>query len=78
MSDINEVKDSELNEVSGGGANGQYWDSDGARYYRIAYRDTLSEIAARFGVDMWSIQRLNPDKIKNVNLIREGDVIRIW
>jgi LysM repeat protein len=75
MSEI--LNDNALNGVSGGGANGQYWSDGSATYYRIAPRDTLSEIALKFGTNIYAIQRLNPTVIKNVDLIRVGDVIRV-
>ena len=75
----NEMKilnEQEVKNVSGGGANGNFWQEGSVIYYRIAHRDTLSEIALRAQVPMNQILALNPS-IKNPDLIREGAVIRI-
>ena len=37
----------------------------------------LPNIAAMFGTSPYAIQQLNPDKIKNIDVIRTGDVIRV-
>ena len=73
------LNDNQLNAVSGGAAhaNGQYWSDGGATYYRIAPNDYLGNIAQLFGTTPVAIQQLNPGVIKNVNVIRAGDVIRV-
>jgi hypothetical protein len=73
------LNDNQLNAVSGGAAhaNGQYWSDGGATYYRIAPNDYLGNIAQLFGTTPYAIQQLNPGVIKNVNVIRAGDVIRV-
>ena len=70
------LNEQEEEVISGGGANGNFWQDGSAIYYRIAHRDTLSEIALRAQVPMNQILALNPS-IKNPDLIREGAVIRI-
>jgi len=79
MSEMNFLNDNQLNAVSGGAAhaNGQYWSDGGATYYRIAPNDYLGNIAQLFGTTPDAIQQLNPGVIKNVNVIRAGDVIRV-
>jgi len=73
------LNDSQTANVTGGAshANGQYWSDGGATYYRIAPNDYLGNIAQLFGTTPYAIQRLNPDKIKNIDVIRAGDVIRV-
>lgn len=46
-------------------------------YYTIKVGDTLSAIAHRYGTTTVAIQKLNSDIIKNVNLIRAGQTIRV-
>ncbi len=75
--EMKKINEEEAENVSGGGANGQFWSDGAATYYRIATRDTLSEIAMKFGTTPLAIQKLNPGVIKNIDLIRVGDVIRI-
>ena len=70
------LNDQEVEGVSGGGANGNFWQDGAAIYYRIAFRDTLSEIALRAQVPMSQILALNPS-IKNPDKINAGAVIRI-
>ena len=79
MSEMNFLNDNQLNAVSGGAAhaNGQYWSDGGATYYRIAPNDYLGNNAQLFGTTPYAIQQLNPGVIKNVNVIRAGDVIRV-
>jgi bacteriocin-like protein len=76
---MNTLNDNQLNAVSGGAAhaNGQYWSDGGATYYRIAPNDYLGNIAQLFGTTPYAIQQLNPGVIKNINVIRAGDVIRV-
>jgi bacteriocin-like protein len=76
---MNTLNDNQLNAVSGGAAhaNGTYWSDGGATYYRIAPNDYLGNIAQLFGTTPYAIQQLNPGVIKNVNVIRAGDVIRV-
>ncbi len=74
--EMKKLDDQEVNEVSGGGANGNFWQDGSAIYYRIASRDTLSEIALRAQVPMSQILALNPS-IKNPDKINAGAVIRI-
>ena len=73
------MNDNQMNAVSGGAAhaNGQYWSDGGATYYRIAPNDYLGNIAQMFGTSPYAIQQLNPGKIKNIDVIRAGDVIRV-
>ena len=73
------LNDNRLNAVSGGAAhaNGQYWSDGGATYYRIAPNDFLGNIAQLFGTTPYAIQQLNPGVIKNIDVIRAGDVIRV-
>ncbi len=79
MSDINKVNDEVLDSVSGGkGADGPSWVEGGMTYYRIVSGDTLSQIAQRFGTSIYSIQALNRELIKNVDVIKAGWVIRIF
>jgi LysM repeat protein len=49
--------------------------SVGARTYRVNSGDTLSAIAARFGVSVAAIQQLNG--IKDPRLLQVGQVLRI-
>ncbi len=70
------LNDQQLNSVSGGGANGNFWQEGAAIYYRVVSGDTLSEIALRAQVPMSQILALNP-ALKNPDLIRVGQVLRI-
>ena len=70
------LNEQEVENVTGGGANGNFWQDGAAIYYRIAFRDTLSEIALRAQVPMSQILALNPS-IKNPDVISAGAVIRI-
>jgi LysM repeat protein len=70
------LNDQQLNNVSGGGANGNFWQEGAAIYYRVVAGDTLSQIALRAQVPMSQILALNP-AIKNPDLIRVGQVLRI-
>lgn len=65
----NKMMDQELNEVSGGAANGSL-------YYRVVAGDTLGDIASKYGTTVARLMALNPH-IKNANLIYAGDYIRI-
>ena len=73
------LNDNQAANVTGGAAhaNGQYWSEGGATYYRIAPNDYLGNIAQLFGTTPFAIQQLNPGKIKNIDVIRAGDVIRV-
>ena len=80
MSDeVRILNEQEASAISGGAAhaNGQYWSDGGATYYRIAPNDYLGNIAQMFGTSPYAIQQLNPGKIKNIDVIRAGDVIRV-
>ena len=78
MSDITKLNDEAMDSVSGGkGADGPSWVEGGATYYRIVRGDTLSQIAQRFGTNAYAIQSLNSQLIKNIDVIKEGWVIRI-
>ena len=80
MSDeVRILNEQEASAISGGAAhaNGQYWSDGDALYYRIAPNDFLGNIAQLFGTTPYAIQMLNPGKIKNIDVIRAGDVIRI-
>ena len=46
-------------------------------YYTVQSGDTLSAIAGRYGTSVEAIQRLNPDRIRNVNVIEVGWRIRV-
>lgn len=70
------LNDQEVEEVTGGGANGVFWADGNVIYYRIAFNDTLSEIALRAQVPMSQILALNPS-IKNPDVISVGSIIRI-
>ena len=73
------INDQQAANVTGGAAhaNGQYWSDGGATYYRVAPGDYLGNIAAMFGTSPYAIQQLNPGVIKNIVVIRAGDVIRV-
>lgn len=73
---MNTLNDQQLNNVSGGGANGNFWQEGAAIYYRVVAGDTLSQIAQRAQVPMNQILALNP-AIKNPDLIKVGQVLRI-
>lgn len=45
--------------------------------YKIKSGDTLGKIAKKYGTTVNAIKEANPDKIKNVNKIYAGDVIKI-
>ena len=76
MSDeIKAFNDQEVDNVSGGGANGNFWSDGGAIYYRVVSGDILSDIAMRAQVPMGQIQALNG--IKNPDVIRVGQILRI-
>ena len=45
--------------------------------YKIVAGDTLSKLAKRYKTTVKAIKAANPDKIKNVNKIYAGDVIKI-
>ncbi len=70
------LNDQDVEGVSGGGANGNFWSDGGAIYYRVVARDTLSEIAVRAQVPMAQILSLNPS-IKNPDVISVGMILRI-
>ncbi len=78
MSDMEKkaLNDQDVAGVAGGGASGNFWENGGMIFYRIASNDTLSEIALRAQVPQSQIMKLNPS-IKNPDVIRVGDVIRI-
>jgi LysM repeat protein len=69
MNEKNMMMDDELNEISGGGANGTL-------VYRVVKGDTLSDIAMKYGTSVSRLLALNPE-IKNPNLIYVGQYIRI-
>ena len=45
--------------------------------YTVKKGDTLSSIAQKFKTTVPAIQRLNPDKIKNPNMIATGWVLKV-
>lgn len=45
--------------------------------YKIKSGDTLSKIAKKYSTTVKAIKEANPDKIKNVNKIYAGDIIKI-
>ena len=63
------MMDNELDNVSGGAANGTL-------FYRVAAGDTLGDIAQKYGTSVGKLMALNPS-IKNPNLIYAGQHIRI-
>lgn len=73
--EIKILTEKEIEDVSGGGANGNFWSEGGAIYYRVVSGDTLPEIALRAQVPMSQIQALNG--IKNPDVIRVGQILRI-
>ena len=76
MSDeMKAFNDQEVDNVSGGGANGNFWSDGGEIYYRVVSGDILSDIAMRAQVPMGQIQALNG--IKNPDVIRVGQILRI-
>ena len=77
MSEINKINDEVIEDVSGGTAQGEVWTDHGMVMYRVAYGDTLSEIALRFQTTCEAIKALNPDLIKDINKIRVDWVIRV-
>ena len=77
MSDIKKINDEAINEVAGGTAQGEVWTDHGMVMYRVAYGDTLSEIAMRFNTTCEAIKALNPELIKDINMIRVDWVIRV-
>lgn len=58
-------------------ARGMAWAEGNMVMYSIAGDDYLGNIAQRFGTSPYAIQSLNPAKIKNIDLIRVGDTIRV-
>ncbi|MBR4550632.1 MAG: LysM peptidoglycan-binding domain-containing protein [Oscillospiraceae bacterium] len=73
----NIVKDSELENVTGGWqyANGTYVNYGSYIMYTVAAGDVLSGIALRFSVSVPEIQGWN--NIKDPNVIRAGQVLEI-
>ncbi len=69
------LSDREVSGVSGG-LGGHFWSESGMIYYRVAPRDTLSEIALQAKVPLSQILTLNPE-IVNPDLIEIGWRIRI-
>ena len=69
MMDEKKLMDEELENVSGGAANGSL-------FYCIASGDTLGDIALKYGTTVAKLMALNPN-IKNPDLIFAGDYIRI-
>ena len=74
--EIKILTEQEIENVSGGGANGNFWSDGGAIYYRVVSGDTLSEIALRAQVPMGQIQALNG--IKNPDVISVGQKLTIY
>ncbi len=78
------INDEEVESVQGGYgswenfAKGTYIRNGNYVLYKIAPGDALSGIAIRFGVTPIEIQRWNPDKIKDINLIYAGQEIIIY
>ena len=70
------LNEQESENVTGGGANGNFWQEGAAVYYRVVAGDTLSEIAWRAQVPQSQLQQLNPS-IKNPDKISIGMVLRI-
>ena len=68
---INEkmMNDNDLDNVSGGAANGTL-------LYRVVAGDTLGDIAFKYGTTVNRLLALNPN-IKNPDLIYVGQYIRI-
>ena len=78
MADIEKkvLNDQDVEEVAGGGASGTFYERNGAIYYTVCSKDTLSEIAWRAQVPMSQILAYNPS-IKNPDVISIGQVLRI-
>ena len=77
MSELKNINDTELNEVSGGTAAGMHWTTGGCTFYRIAAGDTLFDIAERFHTTVPTIAALNPALIEDVDFIQVGWEIRV-
>ena len=71
------INEKDLNEVTGGTADGMHWSNGGCTFYRIASGDTLSDIAERFHTTVPTIAALNPALIEDVDCIQVGWVIRV-
>lgn len=50
---------------------------DTETYYTVKSGDNLTKIAKKFGTTVNAIVKLNPDKIKNPNVIKTGWVLRV-
>ena len=70
------LNDQEVENISGGGASGYFWQDGAVIYYRVAAGDTLSEIALRAQVPMSQILAFNPT-LKNPDTISVGQILRI-
>ena len=70
------LNDQEVENISGGGASGTFWQDGAVIYYRVAAGDTLSEIALRAQVPMSQILAFNPT-LKNPDRISVGQILRI-
>ena len=77
-----ELKDNELNEVTGGAGNwqqyakGSFVNSGNSLVYTVAPGDVLSGIAIRFGVTYQQIAQWN--NIKNPDVISIGQKLTIY
>ncbi len=50
---------------------------DGQVYWQVEANDTLSHIGEYYGINFYDIQAANSDKIYDVNLIFDGDLLLI-
>lgn len=50
---------------------------DGKTYWKVESTDTLSEIGEHYGIDYFAIQKANAERIIDVNLIYDGDLLLI-
>lgn len=61
----------------GASAHAEEVQQDGQTYWKIEAGDTLSSIGNRYGIDYTVLQSANQEKIPNVHLIYEGDMVLI-
>ena len=70
-----DVKEQDLNEVTGGFRNPYPYDPE-YEYYQVKPDDALSFIACRYGTTVETLLKLNPI-IKNPDLIRVGWILKV-
>ena len=71
------LNDDEMAGTVGGVTRGQVWTFQGMTYYRVAFGDTLNDIARRFNTSSEAIKALNPILIKNLDGIQIGMELRV-